>query len=117
MRNRWLIGIFIVTAGVVAWVLVFPDMASESLARLRHEAFFDGKPTNYWIRALKHEGVLGQARPAGDIGRTLRDGGSAAVPVLCEIAENPDENLRSEALLGLSLIGPEAQAAAPVLTR
>jgi HEAT repeat protein len=117
MRSRWLIGILIVTAGLVAWVLAFPDTASESLAFLRHEAFFDGKPTNYWIRALKHEGLLGQAQPTGDIGRTLRNGGSAAVAVLCEIAENPDESVRSEALLSLSLIGPEAQAAAPMLTR
>ncbi len=115
MRRRLLIGIVIVSAGLVAFVLAFPDMASVSLGLIRHEAFFAGKPTNYWVRALKHEKFLGQAQPAGDIGKTLREGGSPAVSVLCEIAEDGDEDARGEALRGLALMGTEARAAMPVL--
>jgi HEAT repeat protein len=115
MRRRLLVGVLILTAGFVAMVLAFPDTTSVCLGLLRHEAFFAGKPTNYWIRALKRESFLGQAQSSGDIGKALREGGSAAVGVLCEMAEKPDDILRSEALLSLSLIGPEAQAATPVL--
>ncbi len=71
MRRRLLIGIVIVTAGLAAFVLAFPHTASVFVGLVRHEAFFAGKPTNYWIRALKHEEFLGQAQPAGDIGKTL----------------------------------------------
>jgi len=90
-------------------VLTFPERSTVFLGLIRHDAFFAGKPTSYWIHALK------QARPAGDVGKTLREGGSAAVAVLCEIAEDPDDNVRSEALRGLSLMGTEARAAMPVL--
>jgi len=82
---------------------------------LRHEAFFDGKPTNYWVRALKQERFLGHAPPGGDIGKTLREGGAAAVPVLREIVTDPDENARAEALRALSFLGPEAREATPEL--
>jgi HEAT repeat protein len=116
MRKPWLLRILILVIAVpVALALVFPATVYQTAGWLRHEASFDGKPTNYWIRALKQERFLGHAPPAGDIGKTLREGGPEAVPVLCEIAEGPDENLRSEALLSLSLIGPDAKAATPVL--
>ena len=50
-----------------------------ALGLVRHEAFFAGKPTNYWIHALKQEPFMGEGPPAGDIGKILREGGSAAV--------------------------------------
>ena len=115
MRKRWLGWTILVVAGVVALAVAFPATVYVPLGLLRHEAFFAGKPTSYWTRALKGERFLGHAPPAGDIGKTLRDGGPAAVPVLCEIATSPDESLRSEALISLRLIGPEARAATPVL--
>jgi HEAT repeat protein len=102
-------------AGVGALVAAFPATVYVPLGLLRHEAFFAGKPTSYWARALKGEGYLGHGPPAGDVGNTLREGGPAAVPVLCQIAASPDGNLRSEALLGLRLIGPQARAATPTL--
>jgi HEAT repeat protein len=117
MRKRWLVvGILFVIACSVAAALAFPAAVYVSMGLVRREAFFAGKPTNYWVRALKREGFMGHQPPAGDIGKTLREGGPAAVPVLCELADNPDANIRYEAMLGLSLIGSEAEAATPVLT-
>jgi HEAT repeat protein len=85
------------------------------MGSLRREAFFDGKPTNYWVRALKQEGFLGHAPPPGDVGKTLREGGGAAVPVLREMASSPDENVRAETLRVLTYLGPEAKPATPEL--
>ncbi len=116
MRKRWLIGIVILIAGCLALAWTFPATIYVPLGLVRREAFFDGKPTNYWIRGLQQEGFLGHAPPGGDHGQKLRDGGAAAVPVLCEIAENPDDNLRMEALNALALMGPPAKAAEPVLS-
>src|SRR5262249_16831359 len=115
MPRRRLLWTILVLAGCLALALAFPAAVYVPWGYLRHEASFAGKPTNDWIRALKHEGFLGHGAPTGDIGKTLRDGGSAAVPVLCEIAEDPDGDVRQEALTALSLIGPEARSATPVL--
>jgi HEAT repeat protein len=82
---------------------------------VKGEATFNGKPTDYWVHALNQEGFLGNSPPPGDAGKTLREGGAAAVPVLCEMAESPDDNLRQQALNALALMGAEAKAAKPVL--
>jgi HEAT repeat protein len=120
MRKRWLIGLFIVIVACGALILAFPITLVVPMGFVKQEAFFDGKPTSYWVRALKHEGYLGHAPPSGDIGKNLRDGGAQAVPVLCELAENPDADVRSDALYALHLVGKdvgkEAKAAEPVLT-
>jgi len=111
------IAIVVTLAGVAAAVYLFPALVYVPLGLLRQESFFRGKPTNYWIRALKKEGFMGHAPPTGDIGVTLREGGSEAVGVLCDIAQNSDEGLRLDALMTLKLIGPEAYAAAPLLAK
>jgi HEAT repeat protein len=116
MRRRWLIGIALVVGCALAVSFLYPAAIYVPLGHIRNEAFFEGKPTTYWMRALQHERFLGEEPAAGDIGKTLREGGANAVPVLSEIAASPDENLKSEALLGLVLIGADAKAAKPVLT-
>jgi HEAT repeat protein len=115
MWKRWLLGIVIVLTCVLAVAWAFPATIYVPLGTLRREAFFDGKPTNYWVRALKQEGFLGHAPPGGDIGKTLREGGAASVPVLREMAGNPDESVRSEALRVLTFLGVEAKPATPEL--
>jgi HEAT repeat protein len=117
MRKRWpLIGLLIL-AGCTIVVLAFPSIIVKALGRFRHEAFFDGQPTSYWIRGLKKETFLGRGPPAGDIGKILKEGGAAAVPVLSELVDSSDPNLRSEGLAALSLMGPAARAAEPVLIK
>jgi HEAT repeat protein len=81
---------------------------------VKGEATFEGKPTDYWVAALKQEGFLGHSPPSGDAGKTLREGGAAAVPVLCEIVHGSDDNTRAEALNTLNLMGTEAKAAMPM---
>jgi HEAT repeat protein len=115
VRKRWLVGLLVVLACALALILVFPATVYVPLGKLRHEAFFDGKPTSYWVRAFRQEGFLVHPPPSGDVGKTLREGGAAAVPVLREIAAYPDQNLRSEALGVLALLGPDARDATPEL--
>src|SRR5213080_4588916 len=115
MRKRWPFGILVVIAVLVVLAWLFPTIIYVPLGLVKGEATFDGKPTDYWVHALNHQGLLGQSPPAGDAGKALRQGGAAAVPVLCEIAQGADQNLRTEALNALSLMGPEAKAARPVL--
>jgi HEAT repeat protein len=115
MRKRWLVGVLVGLLLVGGLVFLLPSSVYVPLGLFRQEAFFAGKPTNYWVRALKREDFLGHAPPAGDIGKTLREGGAAAVPVLTQIASNEDDNVRMEALMTLTLIGPEAKDAAPLL--
>jgi HEAT repeat protein len=115
VRKRWLLGIVIVLACLVAVAFVFPATVYVPLGFLRREAFFDGKPTNYWVRAFKQERFLGHAPPSGDVGNTLRAGGASAVPVLRELATNSDESVRAEALRVLSLLGRDARDATPQL--
>jgi HEAT repeat protein len=97
----------------LAWF--FPASVYLPVGFVKGEATFEGKPTDYWAHALKKEGFLGQAPAPGDAGKTLRQGGAAAVPVLCELAQGPDDLLRTEALSALSLMGKEAKGAVPVL--
>src|SRR5438552_9511767 len=115
MRRRWPLLIVVVIVGLLALAWLFPTTVYVPVGFVKGEATFDGKPTDYWVDALKQEGFLGRKPPAGDAGKTLRQGGSAAVPVLCEIAQGPDNNLRLAALNALSLMGPEAKAAKPML--
>jgi HEAT repeat protein len=114
MHKRRLIALLVllVASGTVA---LFPAPLYLAMGIFRHEAFFAGKPANYWSRALRHESFLGHEAPPGDAGKILREGGAAAVPVLCEIAQDPDDKLRFEALLALSLMGPEARSATSTL--
>ena len=70
-RKAWLIGILLfITVLAAAWR--FPATIYVPLGMIRHEAFFEGKPTSYWARAFKKEPFLGQALATGDTGKTLR---------------------------------------------
>lgn len=115
MGKRWFVRILIFIAFCGVLVLVFPAIVYVPLGYLRHEPFYDSKPASYWARALKQEGFLGHAAHSGDVGKTLREGGAAAVPVLRELAAQPDENVRAEALRVLSFLGPDAKDAVPIL--
>jgi HEAT repeat protein len=115
MRKRWLGVTLVAIALVAAAAWLFPALLYVPLGFLRSEAFFAGKPTSYWLRNFKHESYLGEAAPTGDTGETLRKGGAQSVPVLAQLAEDPDPDIRYEALIALSLMGPEAKDATPVL--
>jgi HEAT repeat protein len=115
MRKRWPFVLVIIIVVLIAVAWLFPTTVYLPVGLVKGEAMFDGKPTDYWVHALKKEGFLGGSPPPGDAGKTLRDGGAAAVPVLCEIAQCSDNNLRLQALTALELMGLEAKAAKPIL--
>jgi len=115
MRKRWSFAITVVIVGLLALAWLYPNAFYVPVGFVKGEATFDGKPTDYWVHALNQEGFFGQAPPPGDAGKTLRQGGSAAVPVLCEIAQGRDNNLRLAALNALALMGAEAKTAKPML--
>jgi HEAT repeat protein len=117
MRKRWLLFAVLILAGCAVVALAFPSTISKALGHFRHEAFFAGQPTSYWIRGLKKESFLFRKPPAGDIGNMLKEGGAAAVSVLSELVDSSDPNLRMEGLAALSLIGPDAGGAEPVLVK
>jgi HEAT repeat protein len=117
MRRLSLWILFLAIAGSAILVLLFPSIALIGLGRVRGEAFFEGRPTDYWARALNGEAFLGQAAPAGDFGQTLRAGGAAAVPVVCELIERPEPKLRLQGLSVLALMGAEAASATPALAK
>ncbi len=107
MRRRlpiWFVIAFLVGMGVV-WL--FPASRYRLIGLLRNESSFLGRPASYWANALKKG-------PTGDI-KLLRHGGAAAVPVLAELAQYEEDEVRVEALLALAVMGPEAKGAAPVL--
>lgn len=117
MRKRWrTVGLVLtLLAAAAVLVIAFPAAVYVPLGVLKREAFFAGKPSNHWARALKGEMLPGETEPEGDAGKILREGGAAAVPVLRDLAGSSDDEVRSEALLALSLMGPEAKDATPEL--
>lgn len=115
MRKYWIL-VTIVLLGLCSAVVLFPALAYVPLGRLNGEAFFAGKPTSYWKHALKGEGILGHGPPAGDVGQTLRDGGSESVGVLTQMLQDPDRHVRRQALLALFYIGADAKPAAPTMS-
>src|SRR5438128_7060954 len=102
MRKRWPFAIILLTIALPVLAWLFPSVVYVPVGMVKGEATFQGKPTDYWARALNQEGFLGHDPPPGDAGKTLRQGGAAAVPVLCEIAQAPDDNLRTQALSTLA---------------
>jgi HEAT repeat protein len=114
MRKLWCLAIVVVLAAC-AVVFLFPALAYVPLGHVNHEAFFDGKPTSYWTRAVQGEGFLGQAPPKMDVGQALRDGGKESVGVLTQMLQDPDRNVRRQAMLALSYIGTDAKPAASIL--
>jgi HEAT repeat protein len=107
-RLSILIG-FLILAGLCAFYLL-PAINYPVVGWWKGEAFFEGRPTSFWAAAFKQDPSVGAQ---GDVGKKLREGGTAAVPVLCELAkwgppkdQDKLENriVRSQALLALSLI-------------
>ncbi|HLN32571.1 MAG TPA: hypothetical protein VK395_32885 [Gemmataceae bacterium] len=115
MRKFWFLAIIVFLGACVVVVLLFPAAAYVPLGFLRNEAFFAGKPTSYWTRAVQGKSFLGHEPDKMDVGQTLRDGGKDSVGVLTQMVEDPDHAVRRQALLALFYIGADAKPAAPVL--
>jgi len=115
MRKFWFLAILAFLGASVVVVLLFPAAIYVPLGYLRSEAFFAGKPTNYWTRAVQGKSFLGHEPPKMDVGQTLRDGGKESVGVLTQMVKDPDRTVTRQALLALFYIGADAKPAAPVV--
>jgi HEAT repeat protein len=112
MKRRpflWL-GILLVIGLVLA--LAFPTSHYLLIGLLQNEAFYDGKPTGYWVSALKKRGYFGSEGPPRDVGNILSKAGAAAVPVLVDMLREEDDEVRVKALLALCAMKPGEAAAA-----
>lgn len=116
MKRRSLLWLSIVLATGLVLALAFPTSHYVLIGLLQNEAFYDGKPTSYWVSALQKRGYFGPEGPARDVGDILSKAGAAAVPVLVDMLEQEDHEVRFKALLALVAMKPgEAAAAAPAL--
>jgi HEAT repeat protein len=115
MRVKWLVGLGILLLVGAAVVLFEPTGVARGW--LRGEAFFQGRPTNYWRKALADADPAAQVRSAG----TLKGGGAAAVPVLAAVfqEDRPGDwqaaQVRCKAGEILGQIGSEARTVTPAL--
>jgi HEAT repeat protein len=98
--------------------LAIPTSHYWLLGLLQNEAFYGGMPTSYWVSALEKRGYFGFGEPPRDVEKTLLNAGTAAVPVLADMLQVEDDDVRQHALLVLFAMKPgEAAAAVPGLER
>jgi HEAT repeat protein len=118
MKRRPLLWLGILLAMGLVFALAFPTSHYVLIGLLHNQAFYDGKPTDYWVSALKKRGYFGSKGPPRDVGNVLAKAGAAAVPVLVDMLQEEDDDVRFQALLALLAMKPgEAAAAAPALER
>jgi hypothetical protein len=123
-------------------LLLFPTNRLILVGLLRHEPFYRWRPASYWRERAKEQTKILRSLPRGllldtqsspptwqhmlnDItaGRAPRldghlpllQGNPAAVAVLIDLLDDPDDDVRMAAVLGLRMVGPAAEAAIPVL--
>jgi HEAT repeat protein len=111
-----MLGLIVLLVIALAVFVASPANYFRLLGLLRREATFDGRPTSYWLAALKKDPFLG-ANPPKDVGKILREGGAPAVPVLLEMLHEGDAQTRSEVLLTLGLMKPDPATVRLALAR
>jgi HEAT repeat protein len=110
-KRLWLVLVILIVVGLgVAFAL--PRTHFAMLGWLRGEAYYAGQPASYWAAAIQKDPFVGSP---GDVGRSLREGGPAALPVLGQLVKNDDDNVRTQALLALSLIEDDCHELRQVL--
>jgi hypothetical protein len=115
MKMKWLVGLVVLLFLGIAAVRFEPTGVARGW--LRGEAFFHGRPANYWGRALADADPAAQVRATGE----LKGGGADAVPVLAAVfrESRPGDwdhtQARCKAGEVLAAIGPPARPAGPAL--
>src|SRR5438270_5826275 len=115
MNKRWLIGLGIVIPLLAAAVYLDPTCTLQGI--LKRDSFYRARPTTYWRKALSDPMPTTQVETL----KQLKEGGSAALPVLVELLreeKNSDweaAKVRWLAAEILGQLGADAQAAVPTL--
>jgi HEAT repeat protein len=115
MKRKWLVGLPVLV--LLVGVAVYFEPTGVVRGWWHGELFFQGRPTNYWRRALRDDDPAGQVRAAA----ALKGGGLAAIPVLAAVLNEDrpgdwqaaQERCKAAEILGE--MGPEARMAAPML--
>ena len=125
--------------------LLFPSGRLILCGLLKGESFYHGKPTQYWRSVAKKQttkfhNIFGSClifkgpTPIAKISfcdriskkwrqtwtestYPLLDGDPAAIPVLRELIQDPDPDVRQAAANGLERIGPKAESMVPLLCK
>src|SRR5438094_673840 len=113
-RKRLFLGI-VISLVVVGVAAVFLDPTCVLWGYLRREAFYNGRPTTYWRKALSNKDPAVQANGF----RALKEGGQSATGVLIALLgekrgsgwEAAEIRWKAADLLGQ--LGPQAGDAAP----
>ena len=104
-KKRLLIWTVIFLSAGLVLALMHPAVYYTIFGYLKREAFYAGRPTSYWVHALKkEEDSYGESGPFGAEGKALRDGRSDAIPVLVEMLGHVDASARSQALVTLNVM-------------
>jgi HEAT repeat protein len=116
LKNKYVfIGLAIALLLVLAAIFLDPNRLVWGW--LRGEAFFDGRPTTYWLKAMMNPDSAIQATSR----QRLQEGGKAAVPVLLALLEENDgphwenEEVRWKVAGLLGELGKDAADAVPPL--
>ena len=112
MKNRFVAVILFGSLVALGVALALPKSHFVIVGWLRGEAVYLSQPTSYWSAALRKDPFIGAQ---GDVGKTLRQGGDQAVPVLCELLGDKDKYVREQAHLALSIIDWDPKIAAPAM--
>jgi hypothetical protein len=129
VKRRWAIRLGIALVVLATAVLLLPLPRSILIGLLRGEAFYKGRPTNYWKDEIKYAIDARKPWPSTVTDRLLMAGGlvhhhgavlpnlgePAALPVLAELLSDPDVEVRWHAAAVLFDKGPWAEPALPRL--
>src|SRR5262249_26683082 len=110
MRKRWIIWVALGVMAVATAILFEPTHVVRGW--LRGEQFFAGRPTSYWSKVIRNDG--GRFGEAVGLGFAQQPD-PAAVPMLIELLEDEDDEVRFTACWALSANGIAARPAVPAL--
>jgi len=112
MKNRWILwGLFALIAAALA-ILFEPTRIVRGW--LRGESFFAGRPSSYWSEVIRDRYPVAAFEDAVGLG-IGNEPDPAAVPMLIELLEDADDQVRFAACNALAAIGPAARQAIPAL--
>src|SRR5437660_12356520 len=109
MRQRVLFGLAMVLFICALLVVFIPVCHFTVFGLVNRESFHDGWPTSYWVAALRKDPFVDRNRPR-DVAAHLAKAGTAAVPVLLEMLDEPDAFVRAQALIALIVIDADSAA-------
>ena len=102
MKSRLVMGLVLVLVVCLAVVVLVPAVRFAVLGYFRHEPFYEGEPTSYWVHALKANDNTVRQHAAFVLGR-IGERSPEAAAGLIEALQDKDEFVRSNAATSAAL--------------